>query len=631
MSNLYAELDLFLDPATTDANQLKSELQNKIKTWNRNPGMYSYQIYLANDFIKNSGNYNLAQLANEARSEKEQAGKTEVAVYEEDGIVESQEADALVNKYQKWFTSKTITSWFALQIQSGAQFVPPQEPDYLKTAKVVSPGDMKKLASDLKIVLNKDDATMYDLLGMKQSASCEELEAKRLALYADSQKDPNKGRSPVVDAKIRLLGKVYFKDVASKRGYDLAIGQRPFYKIAETKLRARTIKGYITTDDYENSIKETVAAGIGRKTAEYLVYHFFYNACGITEPPRFVAKPKNEAGADGIGTILKPVQQEALYNVVLANYDPFREHNLVKVICNTNDWDSSYTLNLIRGTRPLTIKNDISQAEAERMVNNLEAAGGTVRTHPPLSQTGKIQPVPVPLPKTEKLQPVPVPLSELTMLPDPKDTENLEAGHRLVLTISGIPFAFRWCPKNKLTAMPNKNVTKSGFWMGETQVTQEQWKGIMEYNLSEYKGNKRPVTNVSWDDCQVFIQQLNQLTANCRSGFRFSLPSEAQWEYACRAGTTTPFAGKLDEMGWYDANSGGATHPVGLLKPNAWGLFDMHGNVCEWCKDAYSACHRKYRGGSYRNTGGECRSDASDGTKISFGWLGLRLCLVDTQ
>ena len=130
---------------------------------------------------------------------------------------------------------------------------------------------------------------------------------------------------------------------------------------------------------------------------------------------------------------------------------------------------------------------------------------------------------------------------------------------------------------------PQHQVTLTkGFWLGKYEVTQRQWQSVMGENPSKFKDPDRPVESVSWEDCNAFIRQVNTGLGGVA---RF--PTEAEWEYACRAGNTSAISGTglLSEMAWYDANSGNETHPVGKNHPNAWGFFDMHGNVLEWCYD----------------------------------------------
>jgi formylglycine-generating enzyme required for sulfatase activity len=135
---------------------------------------------------------------------------------------------------------------------------------------------------------------------------------------------------------------------------------------------------------------------------------------------------------------------------------------------------------------------------------------------------------------------------------------------------------------------PRRQITLTqSFWLGKYEVTQEQWTQLMGANPSRFKGAQLPVDTVSWNDCQRFLAKLHEKT-----GRNFSLPTEAQWEYACRAGGTTRWTvgdqpASLEDYAWFNKNSGDRTHPVGEKKANAWGLHDLYGNVGEWCADWY--------------------------------------------
>ncbi len=186
---------------------------------------------------------------------------------------------------------------------------------------------------------------------------------------------------------------------------------------------------------------------------------------------------------------------------------------------------------------------------------------------------------------------------------------------------------------------PVHQVTVSAFAMGKYEVTQAQWQAVMGSKPSNFKGADLPVEIVSWEEAQAFCRELSRMTGK---GYR--MPTEAEWEYACRAGTKGPYAGTLSEMAWYSDNAGSRTHPVGQKKPNAWGLYDMHGNVWEWCQDWYdrsyysqssatdpqgprAGSYRVVRGGGWSYAAADCRSAYRDyrAPGSRYGSLGFRL------
>ena len=191
---------------------------------------------------------------------------------------------------------------------------------------------------------------------------------------------------------------------------------------------------------------------------------------------------------------------------------------------------------------------------------------------------------------------------------------------------------------------PTHRVTLSDYYIGQTEVTQDLWQAVMGSNPSEWKGPDLPVEYVSWNDCQTFISRLNQLT-----GRRFRLPTEAEWEYAARGGNKSSgykYSGSNDigSVAWYDGNSGSKTHPVGQKQANELGIYDMSGNVWEWCQDWYgsysssdqtnpqgpsSASYRVIRGGSWFNFARLCWVSFRFNCfpDISAYSLGLRLAL----
>ena len=194
---------------------------------------------------------------------------------------------------------------------------------------------------------------------------------------------------------------------------------------------------------------------------------------------------------------------------------------------------------------------------------------------------------------------------------------------------------------------PTHLVTLSPYYLGETEVTQELWEAVMDYNPSEFQyDNQLPVEFVSWDECEEFIQRLNNITQK-----KFRFPTEAEWEYAARGGhkaISSTYAGSnnISAVGWYNANSNEMTHPVKSKSPNTLGLYDMSGNLWEWCQDwqgpysseaahnpqgPYSGSCKILRGGAWNGGPKNCRLSNRDGrtTDYASNRLGLRLALYD--
>jgi formylglycine-generating enzyme required for sulfatase activity len=207
-------------------------------------------------------------------------------------------------------------------------------------------------------------------------------------------------------------------------------------------------------------------------------------------------------------------------------------------------------------------------------------------------------------------------------------TENLANGIRLeMVSLPAGKFLMGSAESND--EKPPHQVKVNSFAIGKYPITQAQYQAVMGNNPSHFKNNpQNPVEQVSWDDAQAFCQKLSQIT---RKTYR--LPTEAEWEYACRAGTTTRYYfgdddNQLGDYAWYRENSNNTTHPVGQKKPNGWGIYDMSGNLWEWCEDNWhdsyagapddgtawidndnrSQSRKCLRGGSWNNLPNLCRS-----------------------
>jgi len=217
--------------------------------------------------------------------------------------------------------------------------------------------------------------------------------------------------------------------------------------------------------------------------------------------------------------------------------------------------------------------------------------------------------------------------------PDPTPVEDME----LPDSADSIGMKFKLIPAGTFTMgdasgqddeTPHEVTLTQPFKMGVHEITQAQYEQVMGVNPSTFKGADNPVENVSWDDAVEFCRRLSELPAEKEAGNVYRLPTEAEWEYACRAGTTTKFSfgdddSALGDYAWYAENSAKKTHPVGSKLPNAWGLYDVHGSVWEWCQDwsdAYpggavtdptgpaSGSSRAYRGGGWDDFAEICGS-----------------------
>ena len=313
-----------------------------------------------------------------------------------------------------------------------------------------------------------------------------------------------------------------------------------------------------------------------------------------------------------------------------------------------------------------------AEAAAEKPA---EKPAEPVRTPPPAAVPDRPEKTPPPAP----------PPAESEDLADPGDSGNPAepdnpeepvvgtepSNERMVVRAGDVEVPLRWCPPGSFSMgsplsepgrfddeTPHVVTFSAGFWIGETEVTQGFWKEVMDgENPAFFKaGDEYPVDSVSWTDSQVFLAALNR--KHPVPGFEWRLPTEAQWEYACRAGTETPFywgsvlnGGRANCNGNYPYGTRRkgpfrrATAPVGSFAPNPWGLYDMNGNVWEWCSDWYAlypdgpatdptgpetGSVRVRRGGSWSYFARFCRAGARSyyAPDFRYYYLGLRVVLV---
>jgi formylglycine-generating enzyme required for sulfatase activity len=263
--------------------------------------------------------------------------------------------------------------------------------------------------------------------------------------------------------------------------------------------------------------------------------------------------------------------------------------------------------------------------------------------------------------------PEPVPFESIALASDssyasPPLGDGAEPGE--VRELTRLKIKFCWCPAGKfrmgssddtpghLLNETQFDVTFSrGFWTQQTELTQNQYEQLMGCNPAFFKGPQNPIESLTWNEATEFCRRLSELPPEKKAGNLFRLPTEAEWEYACRAGSTTEFCfgddeAGMEEYGWYHKNSGRTTHPVGEKKANAWGLHDVHGNVSEWCGDFYgdypreavidprgpkSGDKRVLRGGGWFFMPMFARSAYRDASAPSARYVGFGFRLVATS
>ena len=296
--------------------------------------------------------------------------------------------------------------------------------------------------------------------------------------------------------------------------------------------------------------------------------------------------------------------------------------------------------------KPDTYSVTVSQEGYESQTRSVTVAAGQKATcGVTLKKKQMQQPEP---PKPQPVQPVQQPTTTSTTTSSAIQTFTVAGVSFKMVRVEGGTFTMGATAEQGGDAysdeLPTHRVTLSSYCIGETEVTQALWEAVMGNNPSNWKGASLPVEQVSWDDCQNFIRELNRMT-----GKQFRLPTEAEWEFAARGGnksTGCKYSGSnaIDKVAWYTDNSGGKTHEVKTKSPNELGIYDMSGNVWEWCQDwkgSYSSSaqsnptgpssgsSRVSRGGGWDSSAGGCRVANRNDLAPSYRVynIGLRLAL----
>jgi len=336
----------------------------------------------------------------------------------------------------------------------------------------------------------------------------------------------------------------------------------------------------------------------------------------------FIFKSKAETVTHIKEAVPIVIEEEALTSSIeLTNfidgvlYLDGREHSRLKA-------NRKYTLkDIVLGAHTLSIKHSQGIWEKECNVeygNELTVDARIVITVP---STPLIQPL-----ETPKIPSSPESAS-LAIL----ETENdFRIGNMLLKMVSsgkfkmGSPYSERGRNEDEYL---HTVVISRKFWIGQYELTQAEWDKVMKVNPSVNKGSQRPVDSITWDEavkyCEIMTENLKS-KQRLPEGYEVRLPTEAEWEYTCRAGTESTYGGVVNDLSWYEGNSGGRVHNTGNKSPNKWGLYDMHGNVFEWCYDYYGSYERKesiidpigpsrgrtrvYRGGSFNREADALRS-----------------------